>query len=115
MNKNKVDIEDWWSLFYNPICTFIDPDGSLLKGKNVQYDQINEVLYQHEELDTWDWRGEALVTLHNGDFAYLTGWSETTFDGADHFIAESLETLFKYAMSPEEEKIIKETMKEGEQ
>jgi len=111
MSENKLDlIEDWYYLFDDADATFIAPDGSPLKIKNVESNQIENVLYQHEESDSWDWSGAALVELKGGNFAYLTGWSETTFSGAQHFIAESLETLFKYGMSPEEEKTIRATL-----
>ncbi len=128
MSENTTeDLEDWFSLFnddYGPwfslfnddygrqTCTFIEADGSLLEGNNIEPDQIAEVLYSHQEENTWgEWSGEILVHLKDGNFAYLTAWANTTFRFNNHFIAESLETLSKYAMSPEEEKTIKENMK----
>jgi CRISPR type IV-associated protein Csf3 len=109
-------IEDWNVLWYadgSPTCTFIKSDGTLLRGNQIEYSQIDKVLYQHEESNSWDWRCEALVQLKDGNYAYLTAWAETTFSDANHFIAEDLETLYKYSMSEGEEEEIKKALSES--
>jgi hypothetical protein len=110
-------IEDWSCFFSSfdepPMFTFIKADGSLKAGEKFDADQVAEVLYQCERNGDWDWDAQALVSLKDGNFAYLTAWQETTFNDATHFIAESLEALFKYAMTEEEEKTVREHLQKS--